>query len=189
MHKDRSQRDYRDFSPAQKQHKHLPHLDIKNHYQFITFRTHDSVDVYLTKLTQKALPNRQKQQLMDEYLDQSTSGAVLNDAALVLLTELIKSHDSVLYELFAFCIMPNHVHLLIKPLIELDKLIHKLKGRSAKLINESLGTAGRFWAADYYDKLIRDEKHFSVVYRYIKNNPLVLGEAEASVPRFYGVYE
>lgn len=114
---------------------------------------------------------------------------MLNDDVLELLNTLIKTHDSVLYELIAFCIMPNHVHLLLKPLIALDKMMQKLKGGSAKLINESLGTMGRFWAADYYDKLIWDERHFSVVYAYIKNNPLLLGEAKASVPRFYGVYE
>lgn len=170
-------------------HKHLPHWDIKHHYQFITFRTHASADGYLKKLSQQALPNKQKQRLMDEYLDKSTLGAVLNGDVLALMNALIKKHDSVLYELTAFCIMPNHVHLLLKPLIDLDKLIQKLKGGSAKLINEQMEARGRFWAADYYDKLIRDEKHFFVVYRYIKNNPIVLGEAEASVPRFYGIYE
>ena len=169
--------------------KHWPHLDIKNHYQFITFRTFGSVDTYLKKLAQHNLPNKQKQQLIDKYLDQSTAGAVLSGEVLVLLNAFIQAHHLVLYELIAFCIMPNHVHLLIKPLIDLDKLMQKLKGGSAKLINENMGTKGRFWAADYYDKLIRDEKHFSVVYRYIKNNPLVLNEAKASVPRFYGVYE
>jgi len=59
MRKGRSQGDYRDFSPAQKKHQQLPHLNIKNHYPFITFRTYDSVDAYLRKLTKKALPNRQ----------------------------------------------------------------------------------------------------------------------------------
>ena len=185
MHKTRSW----GFSPAHKKHKHLPHFDIKNHYQFITFRTYGSVDAYLKKLAQHNLPNKQKQHLIDEYLDRSTAGAVLNSEVLVLLNTFIKEHDSVLYELLAFCIMPNHVHLLIKPWVDLDKLMQKLKGGSAKLINDNLQTKGRFWAADYYDKLIRDEKHFSVVYRYIKNNPLVLGEAEASFPRFYGIYE
>jgi len=169
--------------------KHLPHLDVKNHYQFITFRTYGSVDIYLKKLAQNNFPNKQKQQLIDDYLDQSTAGAVLNGEILMLLHSFIQTYNSVLYELIAFCIMPNHVHLLIKPLIDLDKLMQKLKGGSAKLINEKMGTTGKFWAADYYDKLIRDEKHFSVVYGYIKNNPLVLNEAKASVPRFFGVYE
>ncbi len=44
------------FNAASQSHKHLPHLDIKNHYQFITFRTYASVDAYLKKLAQQALP-------------------------------------------------------------------------------------------------------------------------------------
>lgn len=172
-----------------KKQSNLPHLDIKHHYQFITFRTYDSVDTYLKKLSKQNLPNRQKQLLIDEYLDASTTGAVLNDDILLLLSAFIKKQHSVLYELIAFCIMPNHVHLLVKPMTDLDKLMQKLKGGSAKQINEVLGRKGSFWALDYYDKLIRNENHFSVVYHYIKNNPLVLNEAKASAPRFYGIYE
>ena len=42
---------------------------------------------------------------------------------------------------------------------------------------------------DYYDKAVRDEKQFELIYNYIKNNSLKLGEAKASLPRFYGLYE
>jgi hypothetical protein len=45
--------------------------------------------------------------------------------------------------------------------------------------------AGASAPADNY----REEKHFTVVYQYIKNNPASLGEAKASPPRFYGIYE
>jgi len=187
----------RGFSPAKQDkiktrfphYKHLPHRDIKNHYQFITFRTHDSVDAYLKKLSQKNLPNQKKQLKIDEYLDQSRAGSYLNQDVLLLLYNLIKKHDRRLYELIAFCIMPNHVHLLMKPLYELDEVMRRLKGGSARMMNQMLSREGRFWAADYYDKLIRDEKHFAVVYAYIKNNPAVLAEDKTLFPRFYSVYE
>jgi len=65
--------------------------------------------------------------------------------------------------------------------------MQRIKGGSAKMINELLGRRGPFWARDYYDKAIRDERHFDVVYQYIKNNPLKLGAAEAALPRFYGI--
>jgi len=64
--------------------------------------------------------------------------------------------------------MPNHVHLLIKPNEKLVKVIQRIKGISAKTMNEMLNRSGKFWASDYYDKMIRDEKHFNVVYQYIK---------------------
>lgn len=178
----------RGFSP-EKQHRHLPHLDVKSHYQFITFRTQDSIDAYLKKLAKKKMLNRKQQLAIDEYLDRSKNGAYLNGGILVFFSRFVKMKDTVLYELVVFCIMPNHVHILMRPTGKLDEVMQKLKGGSAKLINEMMGRKGRFWAADYYDKLIRDEKHFSVVYQYIKNNPTVLGEAKASPPRFYGIYE
>ena len=178
----------RGFSP-ENQHHHLPHINIKDHYQFITFRTHDSVDTYLRKLAGQNLPNSKQQLAIDKYLDQSRNGAYLTDEIFLFLSDFIKMKDAVLYELISFCIMPNHVHLLIKPLDKLDRIMQLLKGCSAKIINEMMRREGRFWAADYYDKLIRDEKHFVVVYQYIKNNPAVSGEAKASPPRFYSIYE
>lgn len=89
----------------------------------------------------------------------------------------------------ALVIMNNHVHILFKPLQSLSKVMQMIKGVSAKKINELLGKNGRFWADDYYDKAIRDEKHFWVVYEYIKNNPLKICDTKVSLPRFYGVYE
>ncbi len=61
------------------------------------------------------------------------------------------------------------------------------KGGSAKVINDLMGRRGPVWASDYYDKEVRDEKHFAVVYRYIKDNPMKLrGMCDG---RFFGFYE
>lgn len=168
---------------------HLPHIDIAGCYQFITFRTYDSIDEFLKKLSLQNKVNSKKQLEIDNYLDGSQNGAYLNGEILVALSEFFKSKDKVLYELVAFAIMPNHIHLLIKPLKKLDFVMQIIKGSSAKMINEIMGRSGKFWASDYYDRVIRDEKHFEVVYQYIKNNPLKLGEAKASLPRFYGIFE
>ncbi len=179
----------RGFSPDKSIHYHLPHFDIENHYQFITFRTQDSKDKYLEKLSLQNLPNSKLQFKIDQYLDKSPNGCYLSNEILILMGDFIKSKNGHLYELIAYCIMPNHVHILFKPLHPLPKVMQILKGSSSKLINEALGKTGKFWTTNYYDKLIRDENHFNTVYKYIKNNPLVLAEASASVPRFFGIYE
>ena len=168
---------------------HLAHIDVIDYYQFITFRTNDSCDAFLNKLLFKKDSNSKKQLCIDQYLDGSTQGDYLNDQVLFFLHDFLKSKDGELYELIAFAIMPNHLHLLLKPLDNLPSVIRKIKGGSAKKINEILKQKGTFWAKDYYDKAIRDEHHFKVVYEYIKNNPLKLGNAKASSARFYGVYE
>ncbi len=84
--------------------------------------------------------------------------------------------------------MPNHVHMLIKPNVDLPFAMQSIKGNSARLVNQILCKKGQFWAADYFDRLIRDERHFRLVYEYIKNNPLKLNEAKDAPKRFYGVY-
>ncbi|WP_423908881.1 transposase [Candidatus Spongiihabitans sp.] len=168
---------------------HLPHIDVAGYYQFITFRTYDSTDGFIKNLSNQNKPNNKKQLDVDEYLDSSQQGAYLNDGVLLSLSDFFKSNEKVLYELVAFAIMPNHVHLLLKPLDKLSLVMQTIKGVSAKIINEMMGRNGQFWANGYYDKAIRDEKHFGVVYQYIKNNPLKLGDAEASPLRFYGLYD
>ncbi|MEA2072335.1 MAG: transposase, partial [Campylobacterota bacterium] len=153
-----------------KKHLNLPHIDIDGYYQFITFRTFDSIDSYLKKLYDTKKSNRQKQQDIDNYLDSSNSGAYLNDEVLEYLYDFLKTQDGKLYDLVAFCIMPNHIHLLLKPFDKLPKVMQKIKGSTAHHINKILNKSGKFWASNYYDKAIRDERHFIVVYEYIKNN-------------------
>ena len=165
-----------------KKYTHLPHVDIKGYYQFITFRTYDSLDDYLKKLYNLDKPNRQKQQYIDNYLDNSKNGAYLNGKILKYLYDFFRKNDKKLYELIAFCIMPNHIHLLFKPLDGLSIVMQKIKGITAKEINAMLGRKSKFWANDYYDRAIRDEKHFLTVYEYIKNNPLKICGAEAPLP-------
>ena len=171
------------------EHKHLHHIDSPNHYQFVTFRTYDSVDLYLKKILSNSLPQNKKQQEADNYLDQSNNGAYLNYRILNFLYEFFRKKDNELYKLMAFCIMPNHVHLLIKPLLELPVMMKNIKGSSAFQINKLLRKKGIFWANEYFDKLIRDEKHYNVVYNYIKNNPRNIILAKDELPRFYGIYE
>jgi len=169
-------------------YKHLHHVDLPNHYQFITFRTHESLDFFLEKLTKQNKPNNMKQLEIDKYLDASNNGSYLNEAVLTYLYDFLINKNNELYELAAFNIMPNHVHLLFKPILQLTNVMQKLKGNSAYQINKMLNLKGRFWANNYYDKLIRDERHFNVVYNYIKNNHANLNEKD-TVKRFYGVYE
>jgi REP element-mobilizing transposase RayT len=153
----------------------------------VTFRTKDSVDEYLLKLQNSFDENRVKQQKIDTYLDNSNSGAYLYGEVLEELKEYIHSKDKDIYDLVAYSIMPNHVHILFKEIKELSECMRVLKGGSSYAINRLLNKKGNFWTKDYYDKLIRDEKHFEVVYNYIKNNAIKADLNDAK-NRFYGLY-
>lgn len=170
-------------------HKHLPHIDDLDNIQFITFRTNDSLDDYLDKLTKQNNSNTQKQLQIDKYLDQSNKGSYLNDVVLDYLYNFFLEMDKKLYDLVAFCIMPNHVHLLFKPLKPLSKVMQIIKGSSSNKINKIRQMPLKLWADNYYDKAIRDEKHFNVVYNYIKNNPLKLNQSMRNERRYYGIYD
>src|ERR1700684_1431272 len=76
------------------------------------------------------------------------------------------------YELHAFVVMPNHVHLLATPAVELQKLTRSLKGITSKRANAMLGLTGApFWQEESYDHLLRAGE-FSPLLRKICRNPL-----------------
>jgi REP element-mobilizing transposase RayT len=73
--------------------------------------------------------------------------------------------------------MPNHVHVLMATNKEfgLGTIIRVWKAYSAAKINELLLRSGRLWAPDYFDRYMRDERHFSQTKRYIEMNPVTAG--------------
>ena len=75
--------------------------------------------------------------------------------------------------MISFVVMPNHVHALFVQNLEfpLEKLIRSWKGFTARQINKLLGRSGNFWQRDYFDRLVRDEKHSANCVRYIRRNP------------------
>jgi len=169
-------------------YKKLPHISNYGYYQFVTFRTEDSIDEYLTKMINTTIENSKKQYKIDRYLDNSINGRYLNNTILNISKEYIIQQDKKLFDLVCFSIMPNHIHILFKETIKLNEAIRKLKGGLSFIINKSLNKKGRFWAKDYYDKSIRDKKHFDIVYRYIKNNAIKVNLGDSKI-RFYSVYE
>lgn len=175
--------------PPPGKHANLPHIDLKGYYQFITFRTHDSIDDFLKRLSsQNNMSSNMKQYKIDTYLDTSKKGCYLNNDILQFLKEFFLKYDKKLYELIALSVMPNHIHILFKQKVELSKILQQIKGSSSFQINKILGIKGQFWEDGYYDKLIRDENHFSTTYEYIKFNAVKAGLDDAK-ERFYGIYE
>ena len=168
--------------------KFLPHLDMAGYYQFVTFRTYDSLDDFVLKIRKKDIPDKQKEFEVDQYLDRSLKGCYLNGAVLEYLKKYFIGKDKTFYELIAFSIMPNHVHMIFKQNDNLSKIMQQIKGGTSYKINKMLQREGKFWEDNYYDKVIRDKRHFDIVYEYIKNNALKANLEDAK-ERFYSVYE
>ena len=170
-------------------HKSLFHITQKNAVQFVTFRTEASVAYYLKKNNIQRIKNTSKEQLhLDEYLDNSSAGAIFYDELIPLLINFFKSKNDIEYKLIAVSVMPNHVHLLFQQLQPLPTIMHHIKGASGYLINKHSEQLGKLWDRGYFDKVVRDEKQFQVTYDYIKNNAYKADLADAN-ERFYGIYE
>jgi putative transposase len=73
--------------------------------------------------------------------------------------------------LYAYVIMPNHVHLLIKPTsYGISKAMQFIKGRSSRQMNE-----GNFWQKGFFDFGILTEEKFREKFNYIHSNPVKWG--------------
>ncbi len=98
------------------------------------------------------------------------------------VVECLHYPDGNMYDLDAFCVMPNHVHVILTPLLK-DKdtyysiaaIMHSIKGNSARKANPHLGRSGQFWQHENYDHVVRDEAEWKRIITYILNNPVKAG--------------
>jgi putative transposase len=80
------------------------------------------------------------------------------------------------YDLHAWVIMPNHVHLLITPRIAPSRLLQSLKGATSRECNRLLGRTGEpFWQKESYDHWVRSDQELERIQRYIEWNPVKAG--------------
>jgi REP element-mobilizing transposase RayT len=95
------------------------------------------------------------------------------------------------YDLRAFVIMGNHVHVLLRPRQEVSRLLQWLKGSTARGANQLLARTGQpFWQRESYDHWVRDERQLERIAAYIENNPVQAGFApDPSQYRWSSVWE
>lgn len=78
-----------------------------------------------------------------------------------------------LYQLIAFVVMPNHVHILITPKVPAPKITQYVKGSSAKLANELLGRTGQpTWQGEAFDRWVRSREERGKIVRHVELNPV-----------------
>lgn len=80
------------------------------------------------------------------------------------------------YELYAWCVMGNHVHVCLTPIWDLEKALQGIKGYTAHEINGLQAARGRvLWQDESYDHWARDEEELARIIAYIENNPVAAG--------------
>jgi putative DNA methylase len=119
----------------------------------------------------------------EEYLNAGYGACYLRDPRIAHLVETALLHfDGDRYRMIAWVIMPNHVHVLIEvfEVYALCDIVHSWKSYTAKEANRILGRTGHFWFREYFDRYIRDERHFANAIQYIHNNPINAGLVDSA---------
>jgi len=158
--------------------RHLPHLHEIDCPIFITWRLRGSLPrnrVFPADTTAgKAFA------VMDSILDRASDGPLYlgrPDIATLIVDAIRHGEEQMkYYALHAYVVMANHVHLLITPFVAVAKITHSLKRFTAREANRVLGlTDQTFWQDESYDHLIREDREFRLIVRYIENNPVRAG--------------
>ena len=135
--------------------RNLPHWELTGSTYFITIRVHSDLGA--------------------PFFNRDLAGIMLS---------ALHRGDKESYDLQAFVVMPDHVHLILKPLsgTKLQEVMKNLKGSTAYQINKVLNRTGKFWQAENFDHLIRDGLGLREKWEYIKENPVkakLVNNAEA----------
>lgn len=132
--------------------------------------------------------NARYRQRIEHCLDAGHGACVLRRPKITQIVIAAWNYfDGNRYDLHAWVVMPNHVHVLIAMReTSLSDIVHGWKSYTARRINQVLGRTGKFWQEDYWDRYIRNESHYAAAVEYILNNPKKLAPgARASSPAWY----
>jgi putative transposase len=171
--------------------RNLPHLHPSEGVFFITYRLIDSIPKEIIEALQNEYKNEKTDILIqpgkhsyfvafDEYMDKyQTPKNYLNIPEIAEINKkAIHYFENKYYTLICYCIMSNHIHLVIKLIDgspDLSQIMHSLKRFTAKESNLLLNRKGAFWTPESYDRLIRNSNELKNTINYVINNPVKAG--------------
>jgi REP element-mobilizing transposase RayT len=196
-----------DYKPQYR--RNLPHYQPAGFTIFVTIRLTGTLPRHVfeklrseTRIVQKELDTipdtdirlRQKYQekkrlfgKLNTILDKAKFGPswLKNPNVATVVYESICFRDGRFYTLDAFTVMPNHVHILFRPLEtsdgdphSLSSIMMSLKRHTARECNKLLGRTGQFWQHESFDHVVRDLAERERIVKYILDNPVKAGLVE-----------
>ena len=171
---------------------YLPHTDSPGVAQGITFRLADSVPRQVIERWRDeirfarqgrndAACHAELRRRVARYEDAGWGACHLRRPEIAaLVRDALLRFDGERYRLLAWCVMPNHVHVVVKQRrgFPLAGIVGSWKAYTARRANEILGRNGPFWMRDYHDRRIRNERHMGKAVAYVRNNPVKAGLCE-----------
>ena len=172
--------------------RHLPHWNQAGRIYFVTFRLADSIPASrAAELRQQrqawrkthAMPYGPAEQheyqtlfsgQIERWLDQCAGCCLLADTQCAqIVIDALMAFDQQRYDLDHWVVMPNHVHMLVKPYegYALKAILQTWKSFTAHAINKHLGRHERLWQRESFDHIVRSAAHLERFRRYIRANP------------------
>ena len=184
----------------------LPHWDTEAAY-FITFNLADAIPAEfreglrterrvrvaeLERLRQRATAaelhaiERIIRERAEQYLDEGRGSCWMRDPRIAdVVANALMHFDESRYLLFAWSVMPNHVHVIFNAYERIDRILHSWKSFSAKEANRLLRREGEFWQEEYFDRTIRNAQEFERRVFYVMENPVKAGLVDWRWVRVY----
>ncbi|MDA1055562.1 MAG: transposase [Planctomycetota bacterium] len=185
--------------------RHLPHWRQDGATYFVTFRLFDSLpqaklnelDGLKAEWERRHPPPRSNAVLeelarmtferVEQWLDQGMGDCVLKEPEFARqLSDSMRHFDGERYELDSYVVMPNHVHVIFRPLEPtswaLEDILGSWKSFTSRRINAALHRSDDLWQEESFDRIIRDEEHLWRCIQYIGRNPDKAGLPKGSCP-------
>lgn len=181
--------------------RNLPHWQQGEAWQFVTWRMADSLPAHKLgewdaersawlRLHSQPWDATTEQEYherfsarVDDWLDKGHGECLLrNPECAAVVSGALEHFDGERYELAGYVVMPNHVHALFQPFEghDLKDILHSWKSFTAKKINKLLTRSGILWQEEYWDRIMRNERHLLACLRYMKMNPANAGLRDGS---------
>jgi len=178
---------------------YLPHWEGASGTYMVTFRLADSLprvvlkrfeferrDMVQTAARQGRVVSEPEQNRLarlhakkiEAYLDSGAGACFLSDPRVAeVVAAALGRFDGEQYRLLAWCVMPNHVHVVFRALGQnaLPNILHSWKSFTANQANALLRRRGVFWQREYYDRWLRNPAAVDRAVRYVLENPAKAG--------------
>lgn len=191
--------------------RNLPHLQFNGGEYFVTFRLFGSIPakiIYEIKSYRKRfqnqlnndidgiLRNKIERKIFLKYessLDQGIAGPhwLKQKYIAKIIENSIHYRNQKEYDLYAYCVMSNHVHIVFRHFagdkeignknitkpnesedFPITEILANLKKYTARNCNKVLKRSGSFWQAENFDRLIRNDEELENCIHYTLNNPV-----------------
>tara|TARA_R110001592_G_scaffold133922_3_gene349424 strand:+ start:719 stop:1312 length:594 start_codon:yes stop_codon:yes gene_type:complete len=159
---------------------YLPHCDEPGKVQFITYRLQDSLpksvlESYDEDLRQRKIDDVERMRRIEGYLDKGHGACWLRKPDVAnMVQDNLRYFDGQRYRLIAWCVMPNHVHVIAETIdgYALEDVAHSWKSYSAHKLNQIVGRKGAVWQTEVFDRYMRGPLHLARTLFYVEQNPV-----------------